>query len=59
MEQLTEDELKMVRSAVRASLELRTRHVKLFTEDAKMKRNQKRFREKEIPLLKSALKKLK
>jgi len=59
MEQLTDDELKVVRAAVRASLDLRTRYVKLFTEDANMKRKQKRFREKEIPLLKSALKKLK
>lgn len=57
--ELTPDELKVVRAAVRGSLELRTRYVKLMTEDNKMKRKQKLFKEKEIPLLKSALKKLK
>jgi hypothetical protein len=58
MNQLTEDELKVVRAAIRGSLDLRTRYVKLYSEEPKMAR-QKLFKEKEIPLLKSALKKLK
>jgi hypothetical protein len=57
--QLTEDEIKVARAAVRGSLDLRTRYVKLFTEDKKMKRRQTLFKTKEIPLLKSLLKKLK
>jgi hypothetical protein len=56
---LTPDELTVVCAAVRASLDLRQRYVKLFTEDPKMKRKQTRFTNKEIPLLKSALGKLK
>jgi hypothetical protein len=57
--ELTEDEKKVVRMAVRGSLELRTRYVKLVTEDKKMQRKQARFIKTEIPMLKSALKKLK
>jgi hypothetical protein len=59
MDKLTEDEMKVVRAAVRSSYDLRYRYVMLITEDAKMKRKQKRFKEKEIPLLKSVLGKLK
>lgn len=55
---LTEPEKIVVKSAVRNSLELRQRYVRLRTEDAKMQRKQKRFREIELPLLKSALAKL-
>jgi hypothetical protein len=56
---LTPEEMKVVRSAVRASLDLRVRYAKLTTEDAKMKRKQLRFQKIEIPILKSALGKLK
>lgn len=59
MENLTLQELKVVRSAVRNSLDLRRRYVALMTEDTKMKRKQARFKATEIPALKSALKKLK
>lgn len=55
---LTDDEVKVVRAAVRGSIDLRMSYVKCYTEDNKMKRKQKRFKEKELPLLKSALRKL-
>jgi hypothetical protein len=58
MIELTNDETKVVIAAVRGSLDLRARYVGLFTEDKKMQRKQVLFKNKEIPLLKSALKKL-
>jgi hypothetical protein len=57
MAYLTPDELTVTRAAVRASLDLRQRYVKLVPEDTKMKRKRTRIL-KEIPLLKSALGKL-
>jgi len=56
---LTKEENKLVQEAVRNSLDLRQRYVKLFTEDKTMKRRQKLFSEKEIPTLKNALRILK
>ena len=55
---LTPDELKVVKAAVTASLALRKGYVKLAPENMKMSYKQTRIR-KEIPLLKSALGKLK
>jgi hypothetical protein len=55
---LTEDEMKVVRMAVRGSIDLRSRYVKLRPEDKKMERKQIRLR-KELVHLRSAQKKLK
>jgi hypothetical protein len=55
---LTTQERKVVRAALKASLDLRSHYVKLFTEDRKMKRRQALFLKTEIPALKSALSKL-
>jgi hypothetical protein len=57
MPPFTPEEASVVRAAIRGSLDLRVRYVGLFTEDKKMQRKQARLR-KEIPWLKSALKKL-
>jgi len=43
---------------VRGSIDLRQGYIKLFTEDKKMQRKQARFRNTELPLLQSALRKL-
>ena len=58
IEAFSEDERKAVIRAVRSSIDLRARYTKLFTEDKKMRLKQKRFRDKELPVLRSALKKL-
>jgi hypothetical protein len=58
MDKLTPDEIKVVRAAVRGSIDLRSRYCKLQTEDPKMGRKKVLLR-KELVHLKSALKKLK
>jgi hypothetical protein len=52
--ELTTAELKVVRAAIKGSLDLRERYVRLMPEDKKMHRRQASLR-REIPLLKSAL----
>jgi len=58
VEELTDDEIKVVRMAVRGSIDLRARYVKLQSEDKKMQRKQARC-SKELVHLRSALKKIK